>query len=74
MRSVRGLEDAPVCTLCGEPLETTSGTEAEPGTDGSLAWRRGEHVEFERVRQCEACAAALAYTMFRRSEDEDDGG
>jgi hypothetical protein len=74
LRSVRGLEDASVCALCGEPLDVRSGAEAEAGTDGSLAWRRGERVEFERVRQCDACAAALAYTMLRRSEDEDDGG
>ncbi len=74
LRGVRGLDEAPVCTVCGEELAAAEGADLEPGTDGSLAWRRGERVEFERVRQCDACAAALAYTMFRRFEDEDDGG
>jgi hypothetical protein len=74
LRGVRGVDDTPVCTVCGEPLASSEGADLEPGTDGSLAWRRGERVEFERVRQCDACAAALAATMFRRFEDEDDGG
>lgn len=71
---MRGVDEVAVCTVCEDPLESPGGSDLEPGTDGSLAWRRGERVELERVRQCDACAAALAATMFRRFEDEDDGG
>jgi len=64
------------CSVCGEPIDDDARDAAGPesGADGSLAWSRGDRVDVERVPQCSSCASALAYTMFRRWDDEDDGG
>jgi hypothetical protein len=69
---VRGGDPAIACSVCGEPIAGEAPSEV--GVDGSLAWSRGDRVDVERVRQCEACAAGIALTMLRRFEDEDDGG
>ncbi len=76
--SLRDLQrrDAPnACAVCGARLgEASAAAEEDGSVDGSLAWRRGDATNLERVRQCEACATGLAFTMHRRFEDEDDGG
>jgi hypothetical protein len=72
LRALRAVEAGDVCSVCGERIEGEG--PAEAGVDGSLAWSRGERVDVERVRQCESCAAGIAFTMQRRFEDEDDGG
>jgi hypothetical protein len=72
LRAVRAVEAGNVCAVCGEFIEGDA--PAEAGVDGSLAWSRGDRLDVERVRQCESCAAGIAFTMQRRFDDEDDGG
>jgi hypothetical protein len=72
LRARLASEASPVCTVCGEPLRGAD--DGEAGVDGSLAWSRGDRVDLERVRQCESCAAGIAFTMLRRFDDEDEGG
>jgi hypothetical protein len=72
LRAVRTVASPDVCSVCGGPVG--AGEAEEGGVDGSLAWARGDRMDVERVRQCESCAAGLAFTMNRRFEDEDDGG
>jgi hypothetical protein len=63
------------CDACGEPL--IDGEEPGPygmAGQGVYLWARGDHVHFESVPLCSACASAIGMTALARWEIEEEEG